>query len=182
MKSKIYAIQVLIIYLYLAFAGVVHADDNNKSNNKFTMNTNLAKATIELIQPTLSSSCKVEISITGITDRPLFIRRSHRALDMSVALVGADGKPCSLTEKGEMYYGESVRQGYLLSGILVWLKKDEPISIKMDLAEFFQLKAGDWTLEMSIPLGQIREEGAPRQGGGWVEFKGIKIEIPESKK
>jgi hypothetical protein len=178
MRNRAYLTSHLAVFFYTMLAGQLSAHDSDEH----VVNTNLAKATIELIQPTLSSSCKVEISITGITDRPLLISKTHYALDMSVALVGADGKPCPLTEKGEMYYGEKAKQGYWVSGILVWLKKDEPISIKMDLAEFFQLKAGDWTLEMSIPLGQIKEEGTPRQGGGWVEFKGIKIEIPESKK
>jgi hypothetical protein len=178
MINQVYLIKLLVGFFYMAL--VIQLPANEPNSN--VANTNLAKATIELIQPTLSSSCKVEISITGITDRPLFFSKTHHALSMSVALVGADGKPCPFTEKGEMYYGEKAMKRYWVSGILVWLKKDEPISIKMDLAEFFQLKAGNWTLEMSIPLSQIREEGAPRQDGGWVEFKGIKIEIPESKK
>lgn len=178
MKSRFYPVQWLTLFLQVLLVSSLFANESKVH----TVNTHLANASIELIQPTLSSSCKVEISITGITDRPLFIRRSHGALNMTVALVGADGKPCPFTEKGEIHYGEKVRQGYLLSGILVWLKKDEPISVKMDLAEFFQLKPGDWTLEMRFPLMQIKEEGAPRNGGGWVEFKDIKIEIPESKK
>jgi hypothetical protein len=178
MRNRAYLTSLLAVFFYTMVASQLSADDSGAH----VANTNLAKVSLNVITPVSSSSCKVEISVTGITDRPLFIRRSHGALDMSVALMGADGKPCPLTEKGERYYGEKVRQGYLLSGILVWLKKDEPISIKMDLAEFFQLKPGDWTLEMRFPLMQIREEGAAREGGGWVEFKGIKIEIPESKK
>jgi hypothetical protein len=175
MKSKIYILQALITSIYLFYTGEIHADS-------YIMNTDLAKASLNLERPISSSNCIVEIKITGITDRPLLINKLPQAPTLKMILVGSDGRKCPLTKKGEDYYSEKSWTRHMSSGILVWLKKDEPISIKMDLAEFFQLKAGNWTLEVSIPLSQIREEGAPGQEGGWVEFKGIKIEIPESKK
>lgn len=176
MKSKIYIFQIFITCLCLFCDGEIRAD-------VYIMNTDLAKASFNLERPTSSSNCIVEIKITGITDRQLLINKLPQGPTLKMILVGSDGKKCPLTKKGEDYYSEKAWTRHMSSGILVWLKKDEPISIKMNLAEFFQLKAGNWTLEISIPLSRIREEGKPNQeGGGWIEFKNIKIEIPESKK
>lgn len=175
MMNQVYLIKLLVGFFYIMFASQLSANESNAH----VENTHLVNASLKLVQPVSVSNCPIEITVTGITDRTLFINKAQNAVSMSIDLIDSEGNSCPLTNKGEMYYGEKAKKRLSVSGVLIWLKKDEPISNKMDLAEFFQLKPGRWILKMNIPLSQIREEGKPRPEAASVQFKDIKIEIPE---
>jgi hypothetical protein len=175
MKNQIYLIKLLVFFFKMTFAGQLFASNHGTDE----VNTNLVNASIKVVQPALPSRCIVEMTVTGITDRTLFINKLPQAPSVIMSLVGPDGRKRSLTEKGEEYYSEKSWARHAGSGMLVWLKKNEPIFIKIDLAEFYQLKSGHWILKMNIPLPQIREEGKPRPETVSVEFKDIKIDIPD---
>jgi hypothetical protein len=177
MMNQVYIIKLLVGFFYMAF--VIQLPANEPIADM--VNTDLVKASIKIVQPVSPSSCIVEMTVTGITERTLFINKAQNAISMGIELVDSEGKACPLTEKGERYYGEKAKKRHSVSGVLIWLKKDEPISNKMDLAEFFQLQTGRWILKISLPLLEVREEGK-RSGGGLAHFEDIKIEIQELKK
>lgn len=182
--SPHFTILLMLCVTVLGASAQLLSNDGKAIQQKYLAKTGLVEGSLQLPERCTASSCPIQITVTNVSERTFYFFETSQVPLLQISLTDSKGELCPLTEKGKRFYDKDRPPMDLYSSLVVWLEKGQPKSSKLDLAEHFKLTPGEWTLSLSLFLGEERAADAPEKRTlnkanaiPPVEFKDIRLTV-----